>query len=156
AACARDEVRSPAAATSTATPSGDARPSSAPTTATKPEPPTEQPAPPTEERPTEAQVAKQLPAARVVTLAPEGGELSDQLAPAAPRGKAGGLVPVVEMWAGWCPPCKKLDRLLDDPAFADSLRGLALVRLDSDAWGEALDSAGFDAPSIPTFYALDA
>lgn len=145
--CAKEDVRTPTAATSTAAPSGDVRTASeppiAPTTAVEPDP-TPEPVP----------AAK--PPLTAVTLAPEGGDLREQLATTASRARADGLVPVVEMWASWCPPCKKVDALLADPEFSASLSGIVLVRLDSDAWGDALDEAGFDAPSIPTFYAVDA
>jgi thiol-disulfide isomerase/thioredoxin len=149
ASCAKEDVRTPTAATSTAAPSDDTKPTTkaeppiAPTTAVEPDP-TPEPVP----------AAK--PPLTAVTLAPEGGDLREQLATTASRARADGLVPVVEMWASWCPPCKKVDALLADPEFSASLSGIVLVRLDSDAWGEALDEAGFDAPSIPTFYAVDA
>jgi thiol-disulfide isomerase/thioredoxin len=145
ASCTQEDVRTPTAATSTAAPSEDTKavePPIAPTTAVETPPP------------------EPVPAARppltAVTLVPEGGELQEQLATTASRARADGLVPVVEMWASWCPPCKKVDALLADPEFSAALSGIVLVRLDSDAWGEALDEAGFDAPSIPTFYAVDA
>jgi thiol-disulfide isomerase/thioredoxin len=148
ASCAKEDVRTPTAATSTAAPSEDAKASSeppiAPTTAV--ETPTPEPEP----------VPDGKPPLTAVTLVPEGGDLQEQLATTASRARADGLVPVVEMWASWCPPCKKVDALLADPEFSASLSGIVLVRLDSDAWGEALDEAGFDAPSIPTFYAVDA
>lgn len=145
--CAKEDVRTPTAATSTAAPVDDAKtnePPIAPTTAV------ETPTPPPEPVPAET------PPLTAITLSPDGGDLQDQLATAASRARANGLVPVVEMWASWCPPCKKLDALLADPQFAAALSGIVLLRLDSDAWGEALDEAGFDAPSIPTFYAVDA
>jgi len=148
-ACTKDDVRSPAAATSTAAPSAEPPTSTRPSAEAEPDAHPEA-TPPTEPGPNDP------PPLTAVTLAPEGGELAEQLATAASRARADGRVPVVEMWASWCPPCRKLDALLAKPEFAASLSGIVLVRLDSDAWGEQLDEAGFDAPSIPTFYAVDA
>ncbi len=148
ASCAKEDVRTPTAATSTAAPSDDGTAKRA----EPPIPPTTAVGTPTPPDP----VPSEKPPLTAITLAPEGGELQEQLATAASRARADGLVPVVEMWASWCPPCKKVDALLADPQFTATLSGIVLVRLDSDAWGEALDEAGFDAPSIPTFYAVDA
>jgi thiol-disulfide isomerase/thioredoxin len=149
-ACAKDDVRSPAAATSTAAPSNEAPPSESAPPSSDPDARDEEASPPLEPTPAAP------PSLTTITLAPEGGELAEQLATAASRARADGRVPIVEMWASWCPPCKKLDALLAKPEFAASLTGIVLVRLDSDAWGETLDEAGFDAPSIPTFYTVDA
>jgi thiol-disulfide isomerase/thioredoxin len=149
-ACTKDEVRSPAAATSTAAPTAEPTP----TPTAKPEPdvvPAEHGGGGHEETPPAAR-----PPLSAVTLAPENGELGELLATAASRARADGLVPIVEMGATWCPPCKKIDALVDDAGFAASLAGIVLVRLDSDAWGEDLDAAGFDAKTIPTFYVVDA
>jgi len=148
AACTREPVGTPASATSTAAPVAETRPEPA-----EREPIAVATAVPEDPPPAEPSGTETV---RVITLVPENGELAEQLATAASRARADGLVPVVEMWASWCPPCRKLDGLLADAGFAAQLHGLALVRLDSDAWGDALDEAGFDAPTIPTFYAVDA
>lgn len=144
-ACTNDDVRSPAAATSTAAPSAE-----------RPSVPT-----PTESTPPVGPVAKDdapkgAPPLTVVQLAPASGELAELLATAASRARADGRVPVVEMGASWCPPCKKLDALLGNSEFTASLSGIALLQIDSDEWGEALDEAGFRARTIPAFYVVDA
>ena len=142
-ACAKDDLRAPAAATSTDAPIADAPPSSDPVPAPEPTPTPVEPA------------ANEKPLV-VLDLEPAAGELGEQLATAASRARADGRVPIVEMWASWCPPCKKLDALFGRAEFTAALSGITLLRLDSDAWGEALDEAGFAARTIPTFYVVDA
>ncbi len=91
----------------------------------------------------------------IVELDAQAGPLEDQLTAIAARAKREGRPATVELWAGWCPPCKKLDRLLAGGTVADALRGTILVRVDVDMFDDELNALGFTAPQIPSMYRLD-
>lgn len=82
-------------------------------------------------------------------------DLPKLLAEHAARAKQAGLAPFVELWAEWCPPCKKLEAAMGDPRIVQAFAGVYLIRLDSDQWGPKLAGTGLGNASIPVFYALD-
>lgn len=90
-------------------------------------------------------------AVSVVELAPAGGALADQLRREIVRARRRGLLPVVEVAAEWCPPCRALKRSLGDPLMVDAFRGVYLIRLDLDAWKGALESLALPSKQIPAF-----
>lgn len=93
---------------------------------------------------------------KVVNIEPaEGEELTAVVAKHVALAKSNNLTPFVEVWAEWCPPCKKLEAAMDHPLITKAFAGVYLIRLDSDKWGEKLKAAGFDNSSIPVFYGLD-
>ncbi|MBX7080225.1 MAG: thioredoxin family protein, partial [Nannocystaceae bacterium] len=94
-------------------------------------------------------------AVRIVEIDPQAGTLQEQLTAAAARAHADGRPVALELWAGWCAPCKKLDAMLRSGVVADAVRGAVLVRADVDAFDEELTAAGFSAPQIPSLYRLD-
>lgn len=86
---------------------------------------------------------------------PLGDDLPKLLAEHAALAKQAGLAPFVELWAEWCPPCKKLEAAMGDPRIARAFAGVYLIRLDSDQWGPKLAGTGLGNASIPVFYELD-
>ncbi len=92
----------------------------------------------------------------VVELQPSEGSLADQVRVQARRARAQGKSLYLEMGAPWCQPCKRVKALLARPEVQQQLAGVLLLRVDSDVFVDELDPLGFDAPTIPTFYALDA
>jgi thiol-disulfide isomerase/thioredoxin len=105
-------------------------------------------APPSSEPATSATVT-------IVELDAQAGPLEDQLTAIAARATREDRPATVELWASWCPPCKRLDRLLAGGAVADALRGTILVRVDVDMFDDELNALGFTAPEIPSMYRLD-
>lgn len=152
-ACTRDDARAAPVAT-TPPPSGHGTPPSAnPAT---PEPAATPIATATTASPPDA-TADATPAA-VVTIMEidvQAGPLGDQLAAIAARAKAQDRVATVELWAGWCAPCKKLDKLLGAGAVTEALRGTILIRVDVDMFDDELTQLGFTAPQIPSMYRID-
>lgn len=145
--CPREDAS--VAATTSATPTPPATQSGTTATPTPPTPPGETTATPTPMAPSDAD------AVRIVEIDPQAGTLQEQLIAAAARAHADGRPIALELWAGWCAPCKKLDAMLRDGAVADALRGAVLVRADVDAFDEELNALGFVAPQIPSLYRLD-
>jgi thiol-disulfide isomerase/thioredoxin len=82
-------------------------------------------------------------------------DLPKLLAEHAALARKAGLAPFVELWAEWCPPCKKLEAAMGDPRIAAAFAGVYLIRLDSDQWGPKLAGTGLANGSIPVFYELD-
>ena len=148
-ACDRDEAHAsapPAKATGTAgadVPRGDAAGHAEPAKVETPQP-TETIDPP----PTAARV-------KLVDIDPDGASLHEQIVAAAAQAKADGRSVAVELWAGWCPPCKKLDKLLHEGPVADAAANAVLIRVDTDEWNDELNKLGFDAPQIPSLYRID-
>ncbi|MBK6918361.1 MAG: hypothetical protein IPH07_13275 [Deltaproteobacteria bacterium] len=151
--CARDEARpaatpaSNAHAPSEATAAPDGGSASVATTAAPDRQANPQPNPTT---------APDDDAVRLVDVDTQAGPLAEQLAAASARAQREGRPIAVELWAGWCAPCKKLDRLIAGGALDEALRGSVLVRVDVDAFDGELDGLGFDAPQIPSLYRVDA
>ena len=92
----------------------------------------------------------------IVSIDPMKGELAEQLLVEAGKAKKAGKTPYVELWAGWCPPCKKVDALLEDPALQEKLGTVVLIRVDTDQFNKPLTKLGFKSPTIPAFYEIDA
>lgn len=92
---------------------------------------------------------------RLVDIYPDGASLREQIVAAAAQAKADGKSVAVELWAGWCPPCKKLDTLLRGGPVAAAVANAVLIRVDTDVWNDELTALGYDAPQIPTLYRID-
>ncbi|MEM7158485.1 MAG: thioredoxin domain-containing protein [Myxococcota bacterium] len=94
---------------------------------------------------------------KVVNVEPmEGVALARILTKHAAVARSENLTPFVEVWAEWCPPCKKLEASMEHPLITQAFKGVYLIRLDSDKWGANLSKGGFDNTSIPVFYKLSA
>jgi len=145
--CTREDARAQPAAT---TPPA-ASPERLPTVDTA-APPSE-PAPP-EPLPTEA-TTPTAEVATIIEIDVQAGPLAEQLTVIAARAKKEGRVAAVELWAGWCAPCKKLDKLIAAGTVTNALRGAILVRVDVDMFDDELNELGFRAPQIPSFYRVD-
>jgi len=91
---------------------------------------------------------------KVVNL-PLGDDLPRLLAEHTALAKQAGLAPFVELWATWCPPCKKLEAAMGDPRIERAFAGVYLIRLDSDQWGPRLAGTGLENGTIPVFYELN-
>jgi thiol-disulfide isomerase/thioredoxin len=91
----------------------------------------------------------------IVSIDPMKGELAEQLLVEAGKAKKAGKTAYVELWAGWCPPCKKVDALLEDPALQEQLGAVVLIRVDTDEFNKPLTKLGFKSPTIPAFYEID-
>lgn len=92
----------------------------------------------------------------VVTIERQGGALLEQIANHRAAAHTAGRRVVVELWAGWCAPCKTVDRLLRDEVVRSQLADVTWIKVDTDRHGDALDAAGFDIPTIPAFYRVGA
>jgi len=89
-----------------------------------------------------------------VELAPTQGELGPLLVDEIKRARDRGLVPIVEFYADWCPPCQVLHRNMRAKEIVDGLEGAYLVELNLDDWHDKLKGTGFAPRSIPSFYRL--
>lgn len=96
-----------------------------------------------------------LPALSVVSLRPEQGSLSELLVSESAKARSKGRRAFVELSAGWCPRCKKLNGSLKHGGGKAAAAGVHLIVLDTDAWGSRLDREGFTAQTIPALYELD-
>lgn len=94
-------------------------------------------------------------AVRLVDLDPADGSLREQIIAAAAQAKADGRTAVVELWASWCPPCKKLDQLVRAGPVAEAVANAVLIRVDTDVFGDELNALGYTAPEIPSLYHVD-
>jgi thiol-disulfide isomerase/thioredoxin len=146
-ACAREDARAQPSAT-TPPPHASAVDPPLPTVDTA-APPSE-PVPPT---PPDATTPGEV--ATIIEVDVQAGPLAEQLTVIAARAKKEGRVAAVELWAGWCPPCKKLDKLIAEGKVTNALRGTVLVRVDVDMFDDELNELGFRAPQIPSFYRID-
>jgi thiol-disulfide isomerase/thioredoxin len=91
-----------------------------------------------------------------IELAPTQGELGPLLVDEIRRAKERGLVPVVEFYADWCPPCQLLHRNMKSPEIVEGFEGAYLVKLNLDDWHDKLKGTGFAPRTIPSFYLLTA
>jgi thiol-disulfide isomerase/thioredoxin len=112
-----------------------------------------QPEPAQPEAPPEPDAPKET--ITIVSIDPMKGELAEQLLIEAGKAKKAGKTAYVELWAGWCPPCKKVDALLEDPALQERLGTVVLIRVDTDQFNKPLTKLGFKSPTIPAFYEID-
>ncbi|MGE3772077.1 MAG: TlpA family protein disulfide reductase [Gammaproteobacteria bacterium] len=91
------------------------------------------------------------------------------------RAAYAGRVTVIDFWASWCPPCRKLMPLLDELRAARAADGLAVVAINVDEkrkdaehflarvavrYPVVFDPAGhcpavFGVPGMPTTYLVD-
>ncbi|MFO0634213.1 MAG: thioredoxin family protein [Nannocystaceae bacterium] len=108
--CPREDAS--VAATTSATPTPPTTPSGTTATPTPTATPGETAATPTPPAPSDPD------AVRIVEIDPQAGTLQEQLIAAAARAHADGRPIALELWAGWCAPCKKLDAMLRDGAVA--------------------------------------
>ena len=96
------------------------------------------------------------PAHTIVDLVPSQGALPDLLRVQTGRARADELRAFVYVHASWCGPCRHLERTLDrEPQLQRAFRGVHVIRLDNEAWGDALPRAGLTRNSMPKFFELD-
>ena len=67
------------------------------------------------------------------------------------KAKAQGKTPYVELWASWCKPCVRVDKLLEDPDLQAKLGTVALIRVNVDRF-TAADEGGLQEPDHPRVY----
>jgi len=90
-----------------------------------------------------------------VDLQPKDGSLRELLAVEATKAIRGGRRPFVELRAGWCPTCRRVDAVLAKSP-TPVPRDIVLIRIDTDAWHSDLRGAGLQTATIPAFFAVDA
>jgi thiol:disulfide interchange protein len=95
------------------------------------------------ERPSPAPAAAAAPADAppfVIDPLPSPGE--DAVATVIDRARASiaaGRRPLIQMWASWCPTCQETDAELAHPRVRAQLAGIEVLRVDVDAWQDAID-----------------
>ena len=90
------------------------------------------------------------------TLVPEQGPLATQLKRVSQEAHRRHLVPVLDLGAWWCEPCRALDTVLLTEALRPAMQHVYVIHLEYDLWHNALDSLGVALPNIPRMVALDA
>lgn len=85
----------------------------------------------------------------------EDGPLTEQLTVQAGKAIRAGKRPFVEMRAGWCPICKRVDRYLLGETLGRELSDVVVIRVDTDVFGDELAGAGLTSKTIPAFYEID-
>jgi thiol-disulfide isomerase/thioredoxin len=94
----------------------------------------------------------------IVRLHPGDGDLKTLLAGETQKAAALDQMPVVEFDATWCPPCKAIDKGINekDELLLDAYEGTYIIKLDVDEWGWS-DSQfhAFDFDGIPVYFKLD-
>ena len=88
-------------------------------------------------------------------LVVEDGPLTEQLTVQAGKAIRAGKRPFVEMRAGWCPVCKRVDKHLLSRTMGEDLSDVVLIRIDTDVFGPELAPAGLTSKTIPALYELD-
>ncbi|MCB9665518.1 MAG: hypothetical protein H6732_15505 [Alphaproteobacteria bacterium] len=105
-------------------------------------------------------VTPTLPPGLVVEAVYEPGVLlEDRIADLAAAARLDGVLPVVELWGGWCGSCRRLHESMADPQMLDAFAGTRIIRVDTVAWKEAmvtLQVGNADQFSIPAFYVAKA
>lgn len=86
---------------------------------------------------------------------PGDGPLATVLETHVEKAKALGYLPVVELGATWCGPCRELEESMSDARMQAAFKATYVVHLDVDAWGGSLGAVGLGSPSIPVFIVLD-
>lgn len=86
---------------------------------------------------------------------PSEGSLAVVLGAHVEKAKALGYLPVVELGATWCGPCRELEASMSDARMQAAFKATYVVHLDVDAWGGSLGAVGLASPSIPVFIVLD-
>ena len=89
-------------------------------------------------------------------LAPTQGDLTPLLRAQFERARGKQLVPLVEFYADWCPPCRAFQEHMNDPPMAEALRGTYLIKLNLDDWHDKLEGTGFTVKAIPMFFLIGA
>jgi len=79
------------------------------------------------------------------------GELLPLLAAQVERAKGKGLVPIVEFYADWCPPCRAFQQALEHPRMREALRGTLLIKVNAEDWQDKMKGTGYVVRSIPLF-----
>jgi thiol-disulfide isomerase/thioredoxin len=105
----------------------------------------------------EATAFAPTPGFTLTRIYPKNGTLQSQLAAEIKKAKALGQTPFVEFDATWCPPCQAITRSLADKntLMLNAYQGIYLIHADVDEWGQETVATGFNADSIPVFYAVD-
>lgn len=85
-------------------------------------------------------------------LAPTQGELLALLKEEAARAKEKSLVPIVEFYAPWCPPCRVFHENMHKGPIAAALQGHYLVKLDLDDWHDQARKTPYWPKKIPAFF----
>lgn len=89
-------------------------------------------------------------------LKPEAGQpLPTLLKAEAANARERQLIPIVEVTATWCGPCRQLKASMDDPLMKDAFDGTYVIHLDHDAWRPHFADAGMQAIPVPAFFRLD-
>ncbi len=58
----------------------------------------------------------------------------------------------MQVYADWCAPCRAVRESSAHPAVAKALKDVWLVRLQADAWRDALAGSGYEGADIPRFH----
>jgi len=84
----------------------------------------------------------------------KGGEtLPQQVAEAVREGDATGKLVLIDFYADWCVPCRKLEKAMTQPGLRESMQNFIVLKIDTD---ENPDVAKyFGVKALPTLMVLD-
>jgi len=105
--------------------------------------------------PQAASTPTRTPGHTIVQVYSENGDLKTLLKEEAVKAQALGQKPFALFTAGWCAPCRKLEKSFSEAMVKEAIEGIYIIELDIDDWDPHLGGAGFRVEGIPLIFRLD-